>query len=74
MGWRTKTNYYYSTDSAPSCQMTVIHLFDASPRIESQVISSFGVVPFPASSSVPVTSEPVLMKNATSILLYCVIN
>lgn len=49
--------------------MTVISFFTVCPRNYSQETISFGVAPFPSSSSMPAISEKVLMENATSIFL-----
>ena len=49
--------------------MTVISFFTVCPRNHLQETISFGVSPFPSSSSMPAISEKVLMENATSIFL-----
>lgn len=51
-------------------KMTVIQLFTVSPGRHATGHVSFGVFPFPASSTAPVTSYAVLLKNATSICYF----
>ena len=52
--------------------MTVIPFLAACPRIRLQAPYPFGIFPFLMISSVPDTSAIILMKNATSILRFCI--
>lgn len=62
---RPKIYIMYNSDSSPSCDShAAIHVM---PKNKNSGFYSFGIFPFPMSSSVPDTSVTLLMKNATSI-------
>ncbi len=52
--------------------MTVMPFLAACPRIRRQAPYPFGIFPFLMTSSAPDTSIIILMKNATSILRFCI--